>query len=98
MASTSPGMSPVAASPRHRGEVPCSERASGAGLQICLKACSGGFIRKLDRNDDSPGSMPQRISARPGVVPLDTFIDVGGAPDIVTRRVALTPKYVDESS
>ena len=98
IAATSSEMSSGAASQRHRGEVPCSERAPGAGLQIRLKARSGGFIRKLDRHDDPPGSMLQRISARPGVVPLETFIDVGGAPDIVTRRVALAPQNVDESS
>jgi hypothetical protein len=42
--------------------------------------------------------MLERVPTRPGVVPLESFVDVRGPAYIVSRRIAVASQDIDESS
>lgn len=42
--------------------------------------------------------MPQRVATRPGVVSLESFIDIRGTTDVVPRRIDVASEDVDKSS
>lgn len=80
------------------GEVPLGKRAAGARLQVFLEARRGPFVAELQRHDDGPWAMLERVSTRSGVVPLESFVDVRGATYIMSRWITLAAKDVHESS
>ena len=42
--------------------------------------------------------MLERVPTRPGVVPLESFVDIRGPADVVSRRIAVASEDIDESS
>jgi len=42
--------------------------------------------------------MPKGVATRPGVLPLETFVDVRGAAYVVPRWIAVASKDIDKSS
>ena len=75
---------------------PFRERAARAGLQILLEANGVAFSREFNRNHDRPRPMFQREPGRSAIMPVQSFVDVAGDPDIVSGGIGLTPKYVHE--
>jgi hypothetical protein len=55
-------------------EMPSGERAAGSGLQVLLE--TDGFVlsRKVQRHDDRPGPMRQRVPARTVIVPFESGV------------------------
>ena len=58
----------------------------------------GAFVWELHRHDNRPGAVPKSVATRPGVVPLETFVDVRGAAYVVPRCIAVASKDIDKSS
>jgi hypothetical protein len=76
--------------------VPFRERAARARLQIALEPSGFAFSREFNRDHDRPRPM---FPCEPGwtrIVPLQSFVDVAGDPDIVSCGVGLAPKDVHE--
>ena len=59
------------------------ERPARAGLQVALEAGRRGFIRKFDRDDQTPRPMLERVTRGSGIVPLETLVGIRCAADVV---------------
>ena len=79
-------------------EMALRKRAPGTGLQVLLEASGSSLVGELDHDKQRPGSMLHRVTARTSVVPVDSIIDIAGAADVVSRRVAFAAEDVNESA
>ena len=78
-------------------EVAFRERTAGPGLQIAFEARSRRSIAKLHRHENPPRAMRNSVPRWAFVMPSEPLINVRGATDVVTRRIALTPEDVNEA-
>jgi hypothetical protein len=79
-------------------EMTLREGAAGAGLEVLLEARGSTFVWELHRDDDRPGAILARVPTRPGVVPLESLVDVRGAANVVSGWIAVASKEIDEPS
>ena len=77
--------------------MPLRESATGAGLQVAFEPAGRASVPKLEAHEDSPGTMPDRLSRRTFVVPPKRLSDVRSATDVMTRGIPFTAQNVDES-
>ena len=81
-----------------RSEVALGKGPAGPGLQVLLEASGFPLRRELDDNGHRPWSVLDRVATGAVVVPLHAPIDVAGDADVVTLRIAVAAKDVDEAS
>jgi len=79
-----------------RVEVPFRKRTAGSGLEVLLEAHSARLVGKLERDDDTPGSITNGVSAGTAIVPVQAFVDIARDTDVVARRIAFAAQNVDE--
>ena len=77
--------------------MPFRESAPRAGFEAPLetKCCLLG--PELQRHDDAPRTIPRRLDILSRVVPSESFLDVGGQPDIVTRWITFASEHIDKA-
>ena len=78
--------------------MPGLECAARAGFQVSLEVRGGPFVWEFYRHDDGPWAMSTCVATRPGIVPLESFVDVCRATYVVPRRVALASEDIDKPS
>src|SRR5258705_3678296 len=77
-------------------EMPFSERSARSRLQVAFKTARFWFVSKLNGDDDGPGTMRDRVTARAVVVPLETSADVICDSDVMPIWVGLAAQDVDD--
>jgi len=73
------------------------ERASRAGLQVPLKPKRGMLGGKLKNDEERPRAMLDGVPCRSRIVPLETVLYVASGACVVTTRVGVALKEVDEA-
>ena len=65
--------------------------------QVKLEVGSGALVWRLQRHDDGPWAMLEGVPTGPGVVPLESFVDVSCATYVVSRWIAVASENIDKS-
>jgi hypothetical protein len=78
-------------------KVTLRERAAGPAFQVLLEANGHVFGRELDDDDWCPGAVEHGVTTRSVIVPVQSPLEVGRGPDIVTTGIAATPEDVHET-
>ena len=73
------------------------KRATRARFQLAFEAKSGGFVRELNRHDNSLRPMHQGLAERSRVMPVKPLHYVSGHANVVERRIGLTTEHVYEA-
>ncbi len=75
--------------------MPLGKRSTRPGLQVFLETNGFLFSAKFDRDHERPGTMIDRVSAWPVVVPRQPRVDAVRDADVMTRWVGVASQDVD---